>query len=648
MSVGVAARQRLAPLAALVVVLVVLAVMSGGNFYGGGADMAHHFAVVHWFSEHPTTARPARLLEMAYYPAGAHWLAVPVGRVLGSPFAGMHHVALVAVAAVWCAIGALLCCLPRRRAAVAVGVVTVVLLSTGPGPVELQLHGHEVIENFFFSQLVAQAAFWAAVWWTTRSLVRGASSARALVPLAVTAVLLTWVHALPALQAAALVGLLAVGESVRLWAAGTRELRTLCRPLLLPTGTGLLVLMSPGFRAMRRLSTNDGALDIPYLPGLASVTALALLVLALSCASVFLGTRRPVAGGATRHSLQVLGLAGLCIALPCLAQAAALTGGEGSAYAVKKYGFGLLTVVVVQGAALVSSIVPCGTAGRGRPPGRLAGAALVGALGLVAVTSLFYGRPATYSVASVADLDTQLSGLQDHLQTASSASKDFAVQIPEADPVLDYMLSISSLEAPRDEVASAVLAGAPLPLDGDVRFLVTAHGSPYTSAECSRAVHPRLVVTDAACFRAPPVCNLVNTLAQGGSVPPSALRGFGTAEPTGRWTDGPTARFTCELPSELRSTDLVVSIDGTAFLPPGVPRQRVVLGARGARLEVEQVPGAPAVPLVLQVPADDDPVLVVEFGLPDAISPAEAGISVDRRRLGLFVTAVRLTAAETG
>src|SRR5207253_336929 len=111
-----------------------------GTFTGGGADMAHHYELVYWFSHHwrlPPAHDPA-LLEMSTYPPGAHILAALVGRVVGSPFRGMQLVALFGVLLIWCAIAALLTMLPGRRRWVATGLLAVFLaLDSSGGPLRL-------------------------------------------------------------------------------------------------------------------------------------------------------------------------------------------------------------------------------------------------------------------------------------------------------------------------------------------------------------------------------------------------------------------------------------------------------------------------------------------------------------------------------
>lgn len=601
--------------------------------------MAHHFAVVHWFTRHPGSPRPAGLQEMSYYPPGAHWTAVAVQGLIGSPFAAMNLVGIASVAGVWLGIGGVLASLPLRRAAPALVVTGLVLAASArPGPLDLQLHGYEVVGNYFYSQVVGQAVFWLLALLTVRSLVGRRSWLRSVVPLSVGALLLTEVHALPALQAVVLLGTVALRETALRWSTVSPRSWRSALPLAWPAVVGLGVLVSPGFSAMRRLSVNDGALEIPHLGGLTSYAVLSVLVVVLSLGALLVAR----GSGDARSSAVcfVLGSVGLAMALPCLAQAAALASGEGSPYAIKKYGFGLLTVLVVELVALASVLVPLGDEPLSGAAARLAVPVLASALALLALEGL-QDHPASYQVAAVASLDERLDRVHAQLAASGRQGHDYAVRLPGSDPVLDYMLSIASLEAPRDAAATAVLTGRPLPSDGSVRDIVSSGGT-ASDAGCSTRSEG-LTITSGTCYATPPPCPLRRDLGAAGAAGDRGLEGFSAAEQTGRWTDGPRARVTCELPQALRGHALRVVLEASAFLPPGVTRQRVRLAVGPAAQEAVLAQGVPDRPVVLDVPrAPSD--LVLELSLPDAVSPAAAGVSVDARQLGLFVRAVSVEA----
>jgi hypothetical protein len=133
----------------------------------------------------------------------------------------------------------------------------------------------------------------------------------------------------------------------------------------------------------------------------------------------------------------------------------------------------------------------------------------------------------------------------------------------------------------------------------------------------------------------------VNAFGDHGTVNDARLTGFSGDEPTGRWTDGARATFSCRVADDQVGRPLRIAVTGQPFLPPGVARQRVILTVDGARAEADFRPGRPLEPLEVSLrKAPRELMLTLE--LPDAVSPAQVGLSADARRLALFVEKVTL------
>src|SRR6478672_5360658 len=127
---------------------------------------------------------------IARNPPAANIAAALVGRVAGSTFMGLYVVAAAALVLVWCALAALLALLPAPRRWIALGGLTVLLaLNTSAGPLRLDVHGFEIVINFFFAQIVAQAVVWWLVWFAVRRRLKGRSAISTAVPIAILAVL---------------------------------------------------------------------------------------------------------------------------------------------------------------------------------------------------------------------------------------------------------------------------------------------------------------------------------------------------------------------------------------------------------------------------------------------------------------------------
>ena len=117
------------------------------------------------------------------------------------------------------------------------------------------------------------------------------------------------------------------------------------------------------------------------------------------------------------------------------------------------------------------------------------------------------------------------------------------------------------------------------------------------------------------------------------------LHGWSTPEEWGVWTDGSKAgigfrpRF-----KERNAGDLLLLIEGQAFVSPKHPSLAIEVLANGSKLGVWQlVAGVEAGELVAKVPralVPDDGNLRITFIIKDSVSPKELGISDDSRRLG--------------
>ena len=158
-----------------------------------------------------------------------------------------------------------------------------------------------------------------------------------------------------------------------------------------------------------------------------------------------------------------------------------------------------------------------------------------------------------------------------------------------------------------------------------------------------------LVFVDAGCVLAAavPPCEGTLDLTSAGDASPYAFEGLSAPEATGRWSDGGEASFACRVRTG-SSAPHTVRFATTAFLLPG-GTQHLVVGMNGvAPATFVYDAGTPARELTLPIPeaAVAAGVLHVTFRFPDAVSPRDAGISRDPRRLAIAFRAVSF-AAET-
>jgi len=125
----------------------------------------------------------------------------------------------------------------------------------------------------------------------------------------------------------------------------------------------------------------------------------------------------------------------------------------------------------------------------------------------------------------------------------------------------------------------------------------------------------------------------------------TAMLGDGWSRPEewGTWTDDALAEALLRLPEDLTG-DAHLRLDVQAYVPPGHDPQRVRVRAGDDILGEWVVGSATTIEFAVAGSEVVDDVLALEFELPDAVSPADAGVSTDARRLGMGLRSVTLSA----
>ena len=127
--------------------------------------------------------------------------------------------------------------------------------------------------------------------------------------------------------------------------------------------------------------------------------------------------------------------------------------------------------------------------------------------------------------------------------------------------------------------------------------------------------------------------------------PPSLLTGWSGTEPWGTWSEGPVAYAAVDLPSAATGA-MWLEIDGTAFLAPSHPMQRVRVSVNHQPyVEMRYYLGGNNRQRRIRLPVTvfgTGPSVLLRFEFPDAVSPAQAGVGSDPRQLGLGVEGMRL------
>jgi hypothetical protein len=122
--------------------------------------------------------------------------------------------------------------------------------------------------------------------------------------------------------------------------------------------------------------------------------------------------------------------------------------------------------------------------------------------------------------------------------------------------------------------------------------------------------------------------------------------GWADTEPTGTWSSGRDVRLA------IRPTGRgpwAVELDLLPFSGAGIPHQRLTITAKGERLLETELRRGEGMQHQLHLEPrhlEADGRAILEFSLPDAISPAELGLAPDRRKLALRLLSLKVSTTD--
>jgi len=398
------------------------------------------------------------------------------------------------------------------------------------------------------------------------------------------------------------------------------------------------VLFNPSFAAMRSIAENNGDLFMPLLPNRAAMLGLCALVLAGGLLTLRHWQRS--AGQAGSTALKYLGALGCATALLCLVQVAVLYLKLGSDYAVKKYAFGLMTLLFVY-IALGIGVLAARWRLAPTPP-----VAVQYCLELLALAALFLTATSwqmALDTSSVVAAERQIIALRNVTMAQPSDGKaNLIIDLQGQTRMVNYMFSIAIAHTPRD------IAGTDLLLADDVvdfnrytNIVVSGQGTRFSRAKCAANPGAAMVVLDAMCLKEATQrarsCTGNFDFSAAARLDSAMMTGFGDPETTARWTAARHAVFTCSAggtkQAHLYLTPFLHELHKAQRLNVLVNGQTVVntefkLGDAGRMIDF-------ALP---QVASGSK--LEIALDMPDAIAPKTLGLSGDERLLGFAVKSI--------
>src|ERR1035437_3976885 len=229
------------------------------SMWSWSVDLAHHYALAFRISEQwvLTSTSDPTLGEMNIYPRGSHIIAAIFGFFVNSIFLGVQLVTLVSLALLWLSAILILNSLQKKLATISLMTFTG-LLFFNSAFAKFDLHGHEVVGNFFYAQLVGHSVLFISIIFAI-NLEKKFGVICSVVALVLLMLLNATIHLLPALEMLGLIfGLL---FAYVLFDAKPRisinQKLTISIPIALFALVG--IFLHPSFSAMRVISENNGS-----------------------------------------------------------------------------------------------------------------------------------------------------------------------------------------------------------------------------------------------------------------------------------------------------------------------------------------------------------------------------------------------------
>jgi hypothetical protein len=634
-------------------VCISLLLFASNSIWSQSVDIAHHYALITRLFDVGHIIKPDLSLgEMTIYPRLSHRVAAWVAMPFDSPVVGMQITALASMIGVWVGIVAMIASFgPRVR--IRALVAFAVLLIANKLIFKLDIFGNELVGNYFFSQLFAQAGMLCA-------LAIALLLERARVPgwvryafLIVAILVIESAHLLPALEALICLGILVLSDLVARWKQTPSTNRTSFVVYLIVSGIVLLgtaaaVIVHPTFSAMRMISENNGGLTVNRFGSLTSLVVLALVVLT---SSALLLIRWQTSFAAIKRDtlpFKYFGAFGVAVSVLFFLQCLALHFGQGSEYACKKYGVALVSILLIQVALhFVARRASSDKNEDGTWPSHGLGDVVLP--GIVIGLACFTVMPknAELRVGQLRALEVETRQLAPLLAERNPTLPTIAVHLPTMNVMLDYMYTIAVFKAARNYTVMHLLANQGPKDFSELGAVVTARNdATYDDKACRLPfATANLVAIDTACHHraqeAASLCRNDFDFTKAGAVDPSMLTGFSVAEEGGTWTESRDASFKCQLSPSANFKPTRVDIVTGAFIYSDRPQRATVSSNAASASETAKFAHSGEVQTITLPLVETRPGwLTINFALPDAISPKEAGMSVDGRELGLQIKAI--------
>ncbi|KWT16064.1 hypothetical protein [Pseudomonas amygdali] len=589
-------------------------------------DLAHHYALAYRIAENfnLVNSNDPTLGEMNYYPRLSHIVAAIVGWPMHSTFLGLHIVSLLSLAAIWGAFIYMFNTLPRR-VATASTLTLVLLLVVNRYAFHFDVHGGEIVGNYFYSQLVGQAVAILSMAVAVFLEVRRGRSAAYIFLIGVIAIN-TGVHLLPTLELLGLLGGLVLFNAYSDFLDKKLSVPAVIASLLIPVVALVGVVLNPAFSSMRKISENDGTLSFLNITYPTDIATLCVLGVILSLVLLTLHIKnKPMLG---YPAVKYLALYGGAVSCLCLLQMVLVKYGMGSDYAVKKYVYGIVTHLFVSLALLISFAFCRKASGDSDTTNNYSLAyALFVAVSFYVVFNASLLTLEAYDLSDLVQLEKKLDALALQLPAAENGENDVVIGLEGISPIFDYLFSISIFKTQRELAISDVLIAHSLQDYAKYSRVITSAGvKKYDTNECRTFSGAGVSASSAQCLseraNESSYCRGRVDFSTAGLVDQRRLKGFGSAENIGAWIVGRSAEFNCILDAQPPS---VMVVDWIPFVNSKHPKQAVKVLINGVEQYSSVLTESAVTATEIKLPPSNGDKLVISFSTPDSVSPQQLG-----------------------
>ena len=607
-------------------------------------DLAHVYALAYRISEQwwLTTYHDPTLGEMNIYPRGSHVIAAIIGTIFNSTFIGIQITILASIAIIWLSILVILNSMPRQIAGVAL-LSFFILFLINTFILRFDIHGNEISGIFVYSQVVAHAFLYLILIFSMH-IEKKHGALLAAVSLVPIMLFIATIHLLPALQ---ILGLIGGISAIKIFTTyKNREdfskLKIIAAAII-PIASTVGLVFHPSFSAMVAISKHGAALGLHNIPYPMGIITLSILVLIVSFVLFVQWAKRKD----NIIEVKYLAIYGAATSAICILQYALTYYDMGSDYAVTKYAFSLLTVMLIQLSMLVSVMIiksnNSNETNSVTSDSSVTGKITPYIFGLI-VLLLIVPNNKPLDASNIVELEKKITDLSyNEIPQPPAGKSNVVIGLGDAPNEINYLFSIALTKTPRDLALPDVHYADELSdANRYYKIISSSENLIYgSSSSCASSVPGDISITDSFCFEHRielyKLCKNSFDFTKE-FVFSSSLQGFSHREDGhGRWTNSRTARFMCLTGGNRYNS---VELEMAPFVFGPLKSQRLKVSVNGIQtyqdaISIERNSNNPIIIDLTNIPVYDE--YVIEFDTPDATSPKEIGLNSDERELAFTI-----------